>query len=128
MKTSWTRLIVFIVVFGAVPHQPSAQGTSAVYGPAGTRSCATWTSVKTAAEAAMLAPPDVGGTLRISSAATQESWILGFISGAAFEQATMRQTDGAAILQSVTNYCVQHPNDHVSQAASALAKTLRPGQ
>jgi hypothetical protein len=54
----------------------------------------------------------------------RSAWVLGFVSGAAWEGASLKTTDAERITAWMDQYCMQHPIDDVSKAASELVRQL----
>src|ERR1700674_299407 len=56
-----------------------------------------------------------------------ESWVLGFLSGmvVANDENFLEGTDNESIFQWITNYCTQHPLEHLGDATRLLSHELR---
>ena len=105
------RLPLFVVMMAALvtgvrPQiQTPAPGHATVYGE-GALSCGTWTS------------GDSSERLR------RGAWIRGFVSGAGYEGAKLRDTDSTGIEAWISQYCAAHPLDTIATASSHLVESL----
>jgi hypothetical protein len=95
----------------------SAQGKYTVYGH-GTQSCGAWSAAGTAVRDR----DPLGASKRYE----QEAWILGFISGAGYANASvLRKTDSSGTVAWMDTYCAAHPLDSIGTAAEKLFNELR---
>lgn len=85
---------------GATP----AKQTYKVYG-AGAVSCGAWLSDPSLQQSRL-------------------SWILGFVSGAGWHGASLKDTDSDGIKQWIDTYCKDHPLDKLSLATAGVVEAL----
>jgi hypothetical protein len=78
----------------------------------GTKSCGQW-SADLANEGASLTPR-----------ATDQAWVLGFVSGVGFAGSYLPKTDSEAVTRWIDNYCAANPLANVNDAATELVRAL----
>lgn len=107
MKTALAASLIAVSLLGSRQQQSPPPTKFIVYGY-GTASCGAWTA----------------GRQNETIFQLRSAWIEGFVSGAGWYGAKMKEVDQDAINAWMDQYCGSHPLESISMASQALVRTL----